>query len=632
MKRVLVFVFLIFSISLIAQSIENFQSLLIDEALKENANSILRDEQTIINIPDSKTIEISTTRVITVLNSRGLQDIDAFAHYDAVTKVKSIGATIYNKFGKEIKSFKKKDFQDVSAVSGGTLYGDSRVLYLDYTPTSYPFTVHFESITESANTAHIPSWWPVSGYQSSTQKSSYIINYNPELGFRFKYTNTDERVNIVESSNKFTVSVQNFEAVLAEVHSPAFNKLVPNVLFALDNFELEGVPGMASDWKTFGKWVNDYLLQGTQALPQQTHNEVKQLVANINDPIEKARKIYSYVQNKTRYISVQVGIGGWKPMLAQDVDRLGYGDCKALTNYTKALLQVAEIPSYYTILYGGAKRDIQKDFSSLQGNHVILAIPKDEDYVWLECTSQEIPFGYLGDFTDDRDVLVVTPEGGQIAHTLSYKNEVNSLKASGSYTINSTGTIQAQYNCDTGGMQYDQKYGLSTQTEKERIDHYKEYWSYLKNIEILDLEITNDKEQVSFSEAINFTASEYATFAGDEMLVTLNAFNRSTYLPERDSDRQFDIIWKTGFVDDDDLIIEIPTDFEIKYLPEDITFQSDFGSYTVAVEKITDNQINYKRQFKMNEGKYPKESYKALRTFLKKVNKADNTKMILTKK
>ncbi len=79
MKRVLVFVFLIFSISLIAQSIENFQSLLIDEALKENANSILRDEQTIINIPDSKTIEISTTRVITVLNSRGLQDIDAFA-------------------------------------------------------------------------------------------------------------------------------------------------------------------------------------------------------------------------------------------------------------------------------------------------------------------------------------------------------------------------------------------------------------------------------------------------------------------------------------------------------------------------------------------------------------------------
>ncbi len=55
------------------------------------------------------------------------------------------------------------------------------------------------------------------------------------------------------------------------------------------------------------------------------------------------------MQDKTRYISVQIGIGGWKPMLADDVNKLGYGDCKGLTNYTKALLEAVDVPSYYTL-------------------------------------------------------------------------------------------------------------------------------------------------------------------------------------------------------------------------------------------------------------------------------------------
>ncbi len=41
------------------------------------------------------------------------------------------------------------------------------------------------------------------------------------------------------------------------------------------------------------------------------------------------------MQGKTHYISIQVGIGGYQPFLASDVDRLNYGDCKALVNTHK---------------------------------------------------------------------------------------------------------------------------------------------------------------------------------------------------------------------------------------------------------------------------------------------------------
>jgi len=633
MKKGFIYVVMFFCITLSAQTDLAFQSLIVPDHLKTNANSILREEKIVIDIPDRKTLIHTTYKVVTVLNKKGLRDIDAYAYYDDVTKVKSIQATIFNQLGKKIKTFKKKDFEDISAVDGISLFTDSRLLALDYTPVSYPFTVLFESVTESNNTAFIPSWLPNGSYYSSTQNSSCIINYNPDLGLRFKQLNPSDRIIIEEEEKgRLEITIENFEAITPETHSPGFAQIMPRILFALDKFHLQGVDGEASDWKSFGKWVNDYLLKGTAEVNTQTKNEILQLVAGIEDPIEKARKVYEYVQNKTRYISVQVGIGGWKPMLAADVDRLGYGDCKALTNYTKALLEVAEIPSYYTILYGDrSKRDIQEDFSSLQGNHAILAIPDGENYVWLECTSQEIPFGFIGDFTDDRDVLVIKPDGGEIVHTQIYDGVDNILKGIGSYTISPEGNIKANYHCETEGMQYDDRYTLTNKTLKERKKHFLDYWNYIPNMTIGDLVLENDKKNIRFSEKINFEAEHYATFAGEEMLVILNVFNRFTYVPDRYSSRKYGVHLDEGFVDDDEIVITIPPSYSLKFIPEGISFNSPFGSYKISVEKQSDSEVIYKRKLELKEGDYPKEAYKAFRSFLKKVNRTDNAKMVLIK-
>jgi transglutaminase-like putative cysteine protease len=172
---------------------------------------------------------------------------------------------------------------------------------------------------------------------------------------------------------------------------------------------------------------------------------MKTLVGTETDPVKKAKIIYKYVQEKSRYVNISIGIGGWKPMLASDVDRLGYGDCKALSNYTKALLKAVDVPSYNTILYGNPKkRNIEADFVSMQGNHMILAIPNKNSFIFLECTSQVDPFGYQGTFTDDRDVLVVKPEGGEIVRTKIYQDEDNAQKSKGKYAIAENGEFIRQ--------------------------------------------------------------------------------------------------------------------------------------------------------------------------------------------
>ncbi|MDQ6471533.1 DUF3857 domain-containing protein [Flavobacterium sp. LHD-80] len=408
--------FCLIALTTYAQKV-NYNITSIPDSLKQNANAVVRLDQMDITIVSQRSMNVKTQRVVTVLNDKGLSHIDAYKHYDKTTSINSIEAIVYDAAGNEIKKIRRKDFRDQSAVSGSTLFSDSRVVYLNYTPISYPFTIVYTCETETSNTAFIPRWYFLSGYNASVEKCILNVSYPSDLGFKkkeFQFSGYNIK-KTEESATKLSYIAENILAQKSEDLSPSSEDLFPRVMMGLEKFHLEGVDGNATTWEAFGKWYGDKILTGTTTLPEETKAKMKALVGDEKDPIKKAKIIYDYVQKKSRYVNIAIGIGGWKPMLASDVDRLGYGDCKALSNYTKALLQAVDVPSYNTILYGDSeKANIQSDFVSMQGNHMILAIPNGDNYTFLECTSQDNPFGYQGTFTDDRDVLVVKPEGGQI--------------------------------------------------------------------------------------------------------------------------------------------------------------------------------------------------------------------------
>jgi len=105
----------------------------------------------------------------------------------------------------------------------------------------------------------------------------------------------------------------------------------------------------------------------------------------------------------------------------------------------------------------------------LQGNHAILAIPYKGEFYWIDCTSQIHPFGFVGDFTDDRLALVVTPEGGKIMNTVSYLNEQNYQKTNAEYHISKMGAISGNITITTAGVQYDNRFSLEKKTKEESI-------------------------------------------------------------------------------------------------------------------------------------------------------------------
>ncbi|WP_108808333.1 DUF3857 domain-containing protein [Aquimarina spinulae] len=614
-----------------AQDDLRLQAILLDSTLTKNANAIVRSEEVTIEIKSINSVVVKTKRIVTVLNKYGDGYADCCEYYDPNRKIKKLEAIVYDSFGKEVKKYKKKDFKDRSVSDNSSLVRDDRIKYFEYTPLNYPYTLAFESEVENSTTAFIKYWKPILAYRLSVEKSIYKILNPSKISIRYRETNLDEySVETNKSNLGTTYKVFNIPAKLPEVCSLPLNDMIPMIKVALNEFSLKGVKGFAKDWKSMGKWQYENLVSGRDKLSETTIEKVTELVSDATTTKEKAKRIYNYVQNKTRYIGIQLGIGGWMPMLAEDVDRLGYGDCKALTNYTKALLKSQGISSNYCVVWRDSdKINIDSEFTSMEGNHVILNIPDGDKDIWLECTSQTLPFDFNDSTTDDRNVLVVKPEGGTIKRTKKYEPEENILHTTATVNLEVDRSMSATVKRVSQGLEYDWNYNIQFETSKDQKLYYKEFWGYINNLEIGKINLNDNKDDIKFTEDIEISCVSYAKKVGSRLLISPNLFSRDQInLPKYDT-RKTPLVISRGYVNTDEYIINLPDGYMAGNLPEKKSIETVFGSYSYELEKIDDKQLKFRRFLKIVDGTFPKEKYEEYRNFRSEIKKIDKSRIAL---
>ncbi|GAB3821687.1 hypothetical protein GCM10028895_24340 [Pontibacter rugosus] len=396
--------------------------------LAKEANIVIRSEETVFTVHSlsSGTTRFKTT--ITILNENGNNRAKLYVPYDKLSKVNYVKGTSFDKVGKKIKSLKNSDLKDVSYMNDFSLFEDNRLKIANLEYNIYPYTVEFEYEVTSRNMMFYPRWRPQDQENLSVEKATFEVLMPTGMKLRYLESNLLKKAEVSNTGpqERYLWEVKNLKPVETEPYGPSFEELVPQVLTAPTEFEVDGYKGSMATWKDLGIWQNK-LNQGRDVLPQETVQKLKQLTANAKDPEEKVRLVYDYLQGKTRYVSIQLGIGGWQPFEANFVDTKGYGDCKALTNYTKAMLQAVGVNSIYALIKAGDDvADIKTDFPSSQFNHVILCVPMPQDTMWLECTSQTEAAGYNGTNTGDRHALLITPEGANLLKPPSTKQLITS--------------------------------------------------------------------------------------------------------------------------------------------------------------------------------------------------------------
>jgi hypothetical protein len=639
MNRRIRFAFLFFvfiCVGSFGQSKTDLLALTLSPELIENANMVIRSHDLTVDVKSVDQMTINSKMVVTVLNKVGHEYVNTAVFYDNHTKVMKAEAQMYDATGNSIKKFRKGDFADVSAVDGGTLYSDSRVKYIDFTPVSYPYTMVFEFELKTTSTSNMPRWNPIPNFFVSVEKSSYTVNYPPELGVQTKekyFEGLSIENNSTDGSVQYTA--KKLLPIIYESSAPSFDELRPHLLITLNNLNADGVRGSYQNWADFGDWMRDRILEGKDEIDQATKDKILALTADAKTDIEKAKIVYKYVQGKTRYISVQVGIGGIQPIAANQVDKVGYGDCKGLTNYTKALLDVVGVESNYVHVEAGSEDiiSLEKDFASLeQGNHVILNIPNGDEDIWLECTSQSMPFGYLGDFTDNRDVLVITPEGGVIKRTPAYLNEDNLRTTKATIELDASGNLSSNVTMISKGVRYDYRYFLETEPLSELKKYYKtKLWGYNNNLSVQSVKHENNRDSIIFTEKVDVDIANYASVNQSDYLIKVNVFDRENFVPKRYRNRKYPLKIERGYKDVNEYTFKIPEGYSIEMLPADKIIESKFGAYQVTFKKQDDKTFTYHKSLLIKAGEYPKEDYKLYRKFRKSVAKYENLRISLTK-
>ena len=632
MKSILLFYILVLTIQ---SDTSPYHINKIDSALLQNADVVIREDHKEVHIESVYKMTVTHEMVKTILKQESGQIHLPFQHGPS-HKIKSLNAQILDKNGKELKRLKKKDFMDVSATSDGTLHSDERMLVYSYTPASYPITISYQVTTETKSTAFIPSWRPVSGFKTSVESSSYKLTYKPKVKVKFKKYNIEdnEHINSKKITSGIIYNASFIPATKKEPLAPQWDKICPKVSFALRMFNLEGSIASNENWNEFGKWMYNDLLKNQGKLTNNVKYEITKLTEGLISEEDKARAIHKYVQDRSRYISVQLGIGGWEPIDAQSVHNSGYGDCKGLTNYTKALMDLAGIRSYYTIVYAGhEKQDFDDELSKMEGTHVILCLPNltSTDTTWLECTNAITPFGYIEGFTDDRRVLVVTPEGGRLATTTKYTYEDNININTHHISIDIYSDAALSSKSVKRGSFYNDQYYL-TQYEDDLSGYYRDRWNILNNLKLHDANHSKNEIEVEIIEHIEGSSESYGTIAGDEMIIPIHQLDAKLRSMPRSRNRKLDLVVSNGFTQSDTSFILIPEDTRVSKLPENVVVNEDFGSYALQLEKLADSEIKVTRTLIIKEGQYPPSTYQKYRAFIKDVNAYDKAKLIITNK
>jgi transglutaminase-like putative cysteine protease len=599
--------------------------------LRTGASAIIRDMETVVNMRASNQVVMTVKKAITVLNRNGESRAELSIYYNSNTAIKSIKGLVYDASGAQISKFSQSKFIDESAISDFSLYEDERVKHFLPSITTYPYTVVYEYEIVFKQNLIVPDWYANPYPDEAVEKSSYTFICKPEDQIRIQEKNYPGKgtTESTATSKTYHWSVTGLVAFKREPYAPQPDNYRTFIKVSPVQFTYYKSKGSYSDWKELGKWVYNDLLKSRQILSPATVAEVRDLVKTTDSDKEKARKLYSYMQDKTRYISVQVGIGGFQPMFAEDVQRLGYGDCKALVNYMQSLLNAVNIKSFYCVVNAGKyKQNMDANFASMeQGNHIILCLPMEKDTTWLECTSQVVPFGYLGDFTDDRTVLACTENGGMLLHTPNLKAEMNMTRRKADLTIDKEGNVTGKVNTVYKGAQYDTYDYVLTKPYSEQLKLLKSYYD-VDNINFEGLKIKQDKgADPSTSESFDLEIPNYAPKSSSRAYVLLNAFNRQGTVAEL-SNRTLPLYINRGFTDEDEINYHLPDGYHSDYKPNDLELKTPYGSFSFQViEK--DHDLIYKRKFVLNAGTYPASEYAAFADFMNKVSSEDTEKVIL---
>ena len=546
--------------------------------------------------------------------------------YTRFDKLIDFNCEIKDTNGNIIKEFELEDLKDYSTSSVREEFTDLRINFIDLHCNSYPNLIEYKIKWEKTNLLNWPKWFPYSN-KFYTDYSSFKIIIPLDYHLRFY----DRKLNMVPEKSRFNDNLIYFwEKKDLSKLEPEFmsTNQFPAILTAPGKFEIDGIEGDLSSWKSFGSWYNKLLL-GRQIVSEEDKIEIKKILAKSESQIEIINNVFNYVQDKTRYVSIQLGIGGWRPFTAEEVGSTGWGDCKGLANYTVSLLKFAGVDSYVAL----AKRkyiheDIIVDFPSNQFNHMIVYIPLNESDLWLETTDNTISTGHVGSDNDDRHALVIFPAGGKLKKVKDYFRSKNYSSKKINIDINQKGKSFVDIlETRTGNLQDSFRRRVINKNNSEISNFLTKYYS-LKKMEKFKAEYERKNCELRLN--CKGEIKKLTKKSGKRIFINLNKIVKKIPLPDLKKERINSVCFPTLFSNKEDITINFPENYKLESVILDREVDNSCFSFSIIVLS-ENNKLVIRKNFELKQKTIEVAEYEKIKDSFDIINSVIDQSIVLVK-
>ncbi|MEO9967141.1 MAG: DUF3857 domain-containing protein [Reichenbachiella sp.] len=598
----------------------------------EGQNATISRQHVYYDFSANYHVRVTNKIILEVHNAKGAEFATYYDYQDKFKKIASFKMLIRNANGEVVKKYTSSDAYDLG-FSESYEVDDSRKFVLRPEYKIYPYTAEIEVTNVYDGFIGFQPWIPQYFFGLAVRTSSLSIE-TPE-GFEVNTfiegdVKTDPNIEFRNGKIIKTWFVDNLDAIGNDISYKVFYKNAPKVLISPAKFSYDDKPGLFDSWASFGNWFNSLNL-GRNELSEATKEKLDSYSISSTSERELIEWIYEYMQNRTRYVSIQLGIGGFQTLEAKFVDDNGYGDCKALTNYMKSMLNYVHIKSNFVLVKAGSDvPDLVSEFPSNQFNHVILGVPMKRDTIFLECTSQNQAFDYLGSFTDDRDVLWIEKDKSEIIHSPKYGIEINKKIIQGNAKIESSGEIDLNYTVMGTGSFYKEYRNLAHLSEGQILERSHEFFSY-KDFSVLDLEFQKvSSNNLTYKANVTLSIRGLCKPITSRLLVPQNVMEPIESYVTYDRYKKFGEI-KKSFNFLENIAMTFPDGYRMDEEPKSVELHSEIGDYKLQFKRIGTDTLEVKREFQFHKATYSLENFDKFYQFIKNIKTQERKVMVLRK-
>jgi hypothetical protein len=257
----------------------------------------------------------------------------------------------------------------------------------------------------------------------------------------------------------------------------------------------------------------------------------------------------------------------------------------------------------------------------------------NKDSIWLECTDQNLPTGYLSGSTHDRMAFVVDGENSKLVATPIYTEKENTQTRNITATINEDGNANIQVTTVYAALQQDDLFTMLKSESKEKVLETLKSELSLPQYDVVKYAYSNKENKIpTVTETLELQATNYATVSGSRIFIEPNMLTKTTFKLSVDSARKYSINADFGYTDIDTVQIKVPSGYVAEMLPKPITVDTKFGIYTTnCTFNPTTNTITYHRLYQHKKNMFPAADYNAYVQFVNQAFKEDRSRVVLKK-